>query len=225
MTINITDYEFANKLIKAGAFWDCTKYPGDIDEFIYQPTDFIMSIINAKQKCILEREWNKSNKKLLKNVEDILGSKRIIGQSEVIKGLKNEIGKYSQSDFNILIHGASGTGKELVAYNIHYNSARKFENFVPINCGSLPHDLVESELFGYEKGAFTGAEKKKQGLFEIADKGTIFLDEVTELPLNMQVKLLRVIQEGEIDKIGRTNKVKVDVRIIAASNKKRRGRS
>ncbi len=219
MTINITDYDFANKLIKAGAFWYCTKYPGDIDEFIYQPTDFIMAIINAKQKCILEREWKKSNKKLVKNVETILGSKRIIGESEPMDGLKNEIEKYSQSDFNILIHGASGTGKELVAYNIHYNSARKFENFVPINCGSLPHDLVESELFGYEKGAFTGAEKKKQGLFETADKGTIFLDEVTELPLNMQVKLLRVIQEGELDKIGRTNKVRVDVRIIAASNK------
>ena len=133
--------------------------------------------------------------------------------------LREEIKRYANSNVNILIKGTSGTGKELVAYNIHYNSDRKFENFVPINCGSLPHDLIESELFGYERGAFTGADKKKLGLFEIAHNGTVFLDEVTELPLNAQVKLLRVIQEGELEKIGRTEKVKVDIRVIAATNR------
>jgi len=117
------------------------------------------------------------------------------------------------------VYKRQGTGKELVAFNIHYTSDRKYENFVIINCGSLPSQLVESELFGYEKGAFTGADKKKLGLFEIANHGTIFLDEITELPLPAQVKLLRVIQEGEIEKIGRTEKIKVDVRIIAATNR------
>jgi two-component system, NtrC family, response regulator AtoC len=219
MTINISDYAFANRLIKAGAYWYCTKYPGDIEDFIYQPTDFIMSIFNANEKCILERERLKSNQKLIKNVEDILYQKKIIGSSEQIKKLKEEIKKFARSNVNTLIRGASGTGKELVAYNIHYNSDRKFENFVIINCGSLPHDLVESELFGYEKGAFTGADKKKLGLFEIANHGTVFLDEITELPLQAQVKLLRVIQDGEIEKIGRTEKLKVDVRIIAATNR------
>lgn len=219
MTINLTDFNFANKLIKAGAFWYCTKYPGDIEEYIYQPTDFVISIFNAFEKSRLEKERQKSNQKLIKNVKDILMQKQLIGDSPSIIKLKEEIKKYSNSDVSILIKGASGTGKELVAYNIHYNSSRKFENFVPINCGSLPNELVESELFGYEKGAFTGADKKKPGLFELAHQGTIFLDEITELPTSAQVKLLRVIQDGELEKIGRTEKVKVNVRLIAATNR------
>jgi two-component system, NtrC family, response regulator AtoC len=220
MTINIADYSFANKLIKAGAYWYCTKYPGDIEDYIYQPTDFIISIFNAFEKCRLERERQRSNQKMIKNVKDILRQKKIIGESEPMMQLKDEIRRYAESNVSILIRGSSGTGKELVAYNIHYNSSRKLENFVTINCGSIPNELVESELFGYEKGSFTGADKKKPGLFEIAHKGTIFLDEVTELPLSAQVKLLRVIQDGEIEKIGRTEKTKVDVRILAATNRK-----
>lgn len=219
MTINLTDYNFANKLMKAGAFWYCTKYPGDIEEFIYQPTDFLLSIFNAYEKCLLERERLRSYQKLSRNVEDILVQKTIIGESPIMLELKEEIKKFANSNVNTLIRGSSGTGKELVAYNIHYRSERKYENFVIINCGSLPNQLVESELFGYEKGAFTGADKKKLGLFEIANHGTIFLDEITELPLPAQVKLLRVIQDGEIEKIGRTEKIKVDVRIIAATNR------
>jgi len=219
MTINITDYNFANSLIKAGAFWYCTKYPVDIEEYIYQPTDFVMSIFNAYEKCSLERERLKSNQKLIRNIEDILIQKKIVGESPSVQKLKEDIKKFAQSNVNTLIKGASGTGKELVAYNIHFNSQRKFENFVIINCGSLPNDLVESELFGYEKGAFTGADRKKLGLFEIANNGTVFLDEITELPLPAQVKILRVIQDGEIEKIGRTEKLKVDVRIIAATNR------
>uniref|UniRef100_A0A832G5W1 Sigma-54-dependent Fis family transcriptional regulator n=1 Tax=Ignavibacterium album TaxID=591197 RepID=A0A832G5W1_9BACT len=219
MTVNISDYNFANKLIKAGAFWYCTKYPGDIEEYIYQPTDFLMSVFNAYEKCLLERERFRSQQKLRRNVEDILLQKQIIGESPIMKELKEEINKFAKSNVNTLIRGASGTGKELVAYNIHYRSDRKYENFVIINCGSLPSQLVESELFGYEKGAFTGADKRKAGLFEIAHHGTIFLDEITELPLSAQVKLLRVIQEGEIEKIGRTEKIKVDVRVIAATNR------
>lgn len=219
MTINITDFEFANNLMQAGAFWYCTKYPGDIEDYIYQPTDFLMSIFNAYEKKQLEKLSHKSTKKLSQKVDETLFQKRMIGDSEPTIHLLQQIEKYSDSDVSVLINGPSGTGKELVAFNLHYKSKRKLENFVPINCGSLPHDLVESELFGYEKGAFTGANVKKAGLFEIANNGTIFLDEVSELPLSAQVKLLRVIQNGEIEKIGRTESINVNVRIIAATNK------
>ncbi len=219
MTVNITDFEFANKLITAGAYWYCTKYPNDIDEYIYQPTDFILSIVNAYQKRQLEKEGKRSRRKLMRNIEDVLRHKEIIGESETIAQLRTTIAKCADSQSSVLISGASGTGKELVACNIHYAGPRKLENFVPINCGSIPNELIESELFGYEKGAFTGAHAKKLGLFETANRGTLFLDEVGELPLTAQVKLLRVLQDGEIEKIGRVEKIKVDVRIIAATNK------
>lgn len=219
MTINITDYEFAHNLIEAGAFWYCTKYPGDIEEYIYQPTDFVMSIFNAYERRILLKDKQRSKQKLDNNVSNILEAKKIIGVSDVIKKLREQINNYSKSKAPLLISGKSGTGKELVAYNIHYLSSRKYENFVPINCGGIPDQLIESELFGYEKGAFTGANKSKPGLFEIANNGTIFLDEISELPQSAQVKLLRILQDGEVEKIGRTDKVKVDVRIISATNK------
>lgn len=219
LTIDMTDFDFANRLLNAGAFWYCTKYPGDIEKFIYQPTDFLISIYNAYEKRKLELKNLISKSKLKENIDEILLQKKIIGNNEVTKQLLDQIEKYAKTDVNILIYGESGTGKELVANNIHYRSNRKYEKFVPINCGGLPHDLIESELFGYEKGAFTGAVNKKLGLFEIANNGTIFLDEVSELPQSAQVKLLRVIQEGEIEKIGRTDRIKVNVRIIAATNK------
>ncbi|MGK9368652.1 sigma-54-dependent transcriptional regulator [Melioribacter sp. Ez-97] len=219
MTINITNYDFANNLLQAGAFWYCTKYPGNIEEYIYQPTDFILSIFNAYEKKKLEKQKLKSDKRLKKNIENLLEAKKIIGESKPMIQLKENIEKYAKSDVNILINGPSGTGKELVAWNIHLRSKRKYENFVPINCGSIPSDLLESELFGFEKGSFTGANKEKPGLFEVANNGTLFLDEVGELSPTAQVKLLRVLQEGEIEKIGRTGKISVNVRIIAATNK------
>jgi len=219
MTVNITDFEFANKLLNAGAFWYCTKYPTDIKDFIYQPTDFIISIVNAYQRKILEREQLRAQKKLLHNVEDKLASVRILGISEHTQRIRSQIKQLSTSDATVLITGPTGTGKELVATNIHYESKRKFESFVPINCSSIPHELIESELFGYEKGAFTNATTSKPGLFEVAHHGTLFLDEIGDLPLEAQSKLLRVIEGGEIAKIGRTDKIKVDVRIIAATNK------
>ncbi|MEJ2635785.1 MAG: sigma-54 dependent transcriptional regulator [Calditrichia bacterium] len=219
MTVNITDFEFANKLLEAGAMWYCTKYPGDIEDFIYQPTDFILNIFNAFEKKRLEKDRLRSNKKLDRNVREILESREIIGESEPIQRLRRQIVQIAATDSNVLIRGNSGTGKELVATHIHYLSRRKYEKFMPINCGSIPGDLIESELFGFERGSFTGANTKKAGLFEVADKGTVFLDEIAELSPTAQVKLLRVIQEGEIDKIGRTDKIKVNVRIIAATNK------
>ncbi len=219
MTVNLADYDFANSLMQAGAYWYCTKYPGDIDEFIYQPTDFLLSIINAFQKRVLEKEQTKTKKKLLHTVEETLSQNIIIGVSPPIVRLRQQIEKCAESDANVMISGHSGTGKELVAVNIHHRSKRRFENFVPINCGSIPNELIESELFGYEKGSFTGATNSKLGLFELANHGTVFLDEITELPLAAQVKLLRIIQNGEVEKIGRRESLKVDVRLIAATNK------
>ncbi|GAB4366168.1 MAG: sigma-54 dependent transcriptional regulator [Calditrichia bacterium] len=219
MTINITDFEFANRLMEAGAMWYCTKYPGDIEEYIYQPTDFILSIFNAAEKYHLEKKQRSTKKKLDRSIQAILESKALIGSSPVMQELRKQVAKLAASDGTVLIRGSSGTGKELIALNIHYQSRRKYEKFVSINCGSIPDQLVESELFGYEKGAFTGATSSKPGLLEIAHRGTAFLDEVAELPLTAQVKLLRFLQEGEIEKIGRTEKQRADVRSIAATNK------
>ncbi|MBI5472900.1 MAG: sigma-54-dependent Fis family transcriptional regulator [Ignavibacteriae bacterium] len=219
MTVNISDFEFADGLLQAGAFWYCTKYPGDMEESIYQPTDFVLSIINAFRKRELEAQRNRSDKKLLSNVELILAEREILGTSPIMQELRKQVQKAGETNASVLVTGPSGSGKEVVAQNIHYRSKRRLESFLAINCGSLPADLVESELFGYEKGAFTGANSRKLGLFEHADRGTIFLDEVGELPTAAQVKLLRVLQEGEIEKIGRTDKIKVDVRVIAATNK------
>ncbi|MCK9282513.1 MAG: sigma-54 dependent transcriptional regulator, partial [Melioribacteraceae bacterium] len=219
LTLNDNKFEFANKLLKIGAFWYCTKYPTHITEYIYQPTDFLISIHNAYQKRILELEKYEYDKKMNGNIDIIMQSKIIIGSSEQITSLNSKIKKYASHEVNVLIYGESGTGKELVAYNIHYNSPRKFEKFVRINCGSIPADLIESELFGYEKYAFTGANKNKKGLFELANNGTVFLDEIADLPLNAQAKLLRFLQEGEIEKIGRSKSFNVDVRVVAASNK------
>lgn len=219
MSLSASDFSFATNLIKAGAFWYCTKYPIDIEEHIYQPTDLVLSIFNAFEKRELERARLRSEGKLIKNVMDTLEEKKIIGVSPAIQLMQNEIRKCAQSNTNVIITGESGTGKELVAANIHFNSERRLENFVPINCGGIPTELLESELFGYQKGAFTGASVDKPGLFEVGNNGTIFLDEVSELSLSAQVKLLRVIQNGEIEKLGRIQVTKVDVRIIAATNK------
>lgn len=219
MTIQQTDYNFANRLLEAGAFWFCTKYPGDIETYIYQPTDFVLSIVNAFDKRKLEIERNNSHFKLNKGVQDILSKKVIIGKSPSIQKLKKQIQQFANTNANILIIGQSGTGKELVAANIHYLSKRNLENFVPINCSCIPRELMESELFGFEKGSFTGARESRQGLFERANGGTIFLDEISEFPLSAQSKLLRVLEDGQIDKIGRKKSYKVDVRVIAATNK------
>jgi len=219
MTIQHTDFDFADNLIKAGAYWFCTKYPADIEDIIYQPTDFILSVINAYYKKQLEVEKQRSDKKLDNTIQSILEKKQIIGISDSIEKLKSRIRKYSQTDANIMVYGESGTGKELIATHIHYHSKRKYEKFITLNCASIPGELIESELFGFEKGSFTGAGEKREGYFEQADGGTLFLDEIGDFPMSAQAKLLRVLQEGEIDKIGRKKSHKVDVRVIAATNK------
>lgn len=148
------------------------------------------------------------------------GEKAIIYQSKRMKELMAEVERVARVESTVTIYGESGVGKELIAHAIHHFSPRADQPFVKINCGSIPENLLESELFGYEKGAFTGAlDKGKKGLFELADNGTLFLDEVAELPLNLQVKLLRAIQEREIMKVGGARPIPVNVRIIAATNK------
>ena len=144
----------------------------------------------------------------------------IIGQSSQISYVKNLCLKASKSNSNVLILGESGTGKELVAQSIHNASSRRNEPFIAINCGALPKGLIESELFGYEGGSFTGANREgKPGKFELADGGTIFLDEIGDMPLDIQVSLLRVLQNKEIVRIGGNKPKSIDIRIIAATNK------
>ncbi|MBN2570434.1 MAG: sigma-54-dependent Fis family transcriptional regulator [Deltaproteobacteria bacterium] len=143
----------------------------------------------------------------------------LIGQSEGMQKLFDQIGRAASTDATILIQGESGTGKELIARAIHYESPRNSAPFVPVNCGSIPETLLESELFGHIKGAFTGANWTKAGFFQTADTGTILLDEISEASPSMQVKLLRVLQEKEICMLGATRSIHVDVRIIAATNK------
>ena len=154
-------------------------------------------------------------KKQLKKKEDF---KEIIGKSEEIQAVFNLVNKVADTDSTILIGGESGTGKELIAKAIHYRSGRAGQPFVSINCGALPENLLESELFGHVKGSFTGAIRDKDGMFKVASGGTFFLDEVGETTLAIQVKLLRVLQEREIIPVGGTAPIKVDVRLIAATN-------
>ncbi len=143
----------------------------------------------------------------------------IIGKSKPMLEIYELISKVAQSDASILITGPSGTGKELIANAIHYNSPRKDKPFISVNCGALTETLLESELFGHEKGAFTGAVAMKKGRFELADAGTLFLDEVGDMSASLQVKLLRVLQEMEFERVGGTKTIKVDVHIISASNR------
>lgn len=143
----------------------------------------------------------------------------IIGRSETMRSMFTCLKRISASNLSILIQGESGTGKELVAHAIHSLSNRAAHGFIPVNCGALPDSIIESELFGYEKGAFTGADFQKKGYFEISDQGTIFLDEITETSLNTQVKLLRVLQEKQFYRVGGTRAVQANCRIIAATNR------
>ncbi|QXF35010.1 RNA polymerase subunit sigma-54 [Photorhabdus luminescens] len=150
---------------------------------------------------------------------DNYGWDRILTNSPKMMALCCDTAKIARSHARVLITGESGTGKELIAKAIHYNSSRAKGPFIKINCGALPESLLESELFGHEKGAFTGAQIQRQGLFERANQGTLLLDEVGEMPLNLQAKLLRVLQEKEFERLGGSQTIKTDIRLIAATNR------
>jgi transcriptional regulator with GAF, ATPase, and Fis domain len=164
-------------------------------------------------------QFEKKTEDMKRKLSERFGFGNIIGKSPQMQEIYNLIELVSESDATVLIEGESGTGKELIANAIHYNSSRKNEPFICVDCTALTETLLESELFGYEKGAFTGAIKQKIGKFEAANKGTIFLDEVSEMSPNLQMKLLRVLQERKFERVGGTRPVKVDIRIIAATNK------
>jgi transcriptional regulator with PAS, ATPase and Fis domain len=185
--------------------------------------DIIPNWINrVAQKCFVE--FTPANICEVENNEKSLTSEQIsfngiIGRSQKMISMFNCLKKIGKSNLSILIQGESGTGKELVAHAVHSISDRSAKNFIPVNCGALPDSIIESELFGYEKGAFTGASYQKKGYFEIAGDGTIFLDEISETSLNTQVKLLRVLQEKQFYRVGGTQPVKIDARVIAATNR------
>lgn len=201
------DKDTAVHFLKEGAYRYLEK-PFESDEFRLMVLDAV------KQHHLLVE-----NEKLhqMVHLNDRFGE--IVGESPPMKTLFDFINKVAKTDITVLIQGESGTGKELVAKAIHDHSSRASRPFIRFNCAALPETLIESELFGHEKGAFTGAEKRKLGRFELAHQGTIFLDEIGELDLNMQVKLLRILQEKELERIGGIETVKVDVRIIAATNR------
>jgi two-component system, NtrC family, response regulator PilR len=188
--------ELAIEALKSGAF-----------DFVSKPVDLqlLRKLVDASLKAsFFTRQENQE---------------KILGESAPIKKIRNMITKLARSQAPVFISGESGTGKELAARAIHENSPRGKSNFVAVNCGAIPLELMESEFFGHKKGSFTGATSDKQGLFQSADGGTLFLDEIADLPLSVQVKLLRAIQEKSIRPIGATEEIKIDTRIISATHK------
>lgn len=210
MVIMITAFstsEEAVEAMKLGAFDYITKP--------FRNDEIRLIVHNALERKNLRQE----NQELRQELGQRYSFANMVGKSQSMQEVYELIRKVAVSRANVLVTGESGTGKELVAKAIHFNSERSASPFVPINCGAIPETLLESELFGHEKGAFTGATGLKAGLFEVANHGTIFLDEIGELPASMQVKLLRVLQEREFRRVGGTRNLPVDVRLIAATNK------
>lgn len=187
--------------------------------------NYLTKPINPDELLTITREAAEKHQLLVENItlksqlKERHSHKNIIGKSHLMQEIFNLIETVSKSNSNILITGESGTGKELVAKAIHYSSLRANGPFIPIDCAALPEELLESELFGHEKGSFTGAYEQKVGQLELANGGTVFLDEIGELSLNIQKKFLRFLQEREILRIGGKNRIKIDVRIIAATNR------
>ncbi len=210
MVILITAYgsvDTAVEAMKYGAYDYITK-PFSMDE-----------ILLMVKRLIRLRDLEEENLMLKEQVEGRYNFDGIIGKSEKMKEIFEKVKIVSQTDSTVLLLGESGTGKELIANAIHYNSPRKDGPFIKISCAAVPETLLEAELFGYERGAFTGAVKQKKGRFELANRGTIFLDEIGEMSISIQVKLLRVLQEKEFDRLGGTETLTSDVRIICATQR------
>ena len=182
--------------------------PFDNDEFLF-----------AVERSLNEQRTRRENSRLRRSLRRAYGERNIIGESEKVRRMLEMIRRVASTDANVLIQGESGTGKELVAQAIHAGGARADRPFVAINCGAIPSELIESELFGHAKGAFTGAVSASEGLIREASGGTLFLDEISELPLSVQVKLLRVIQERQVRPVGATQSYHTDTRFVAAANR------
>jgi two-component system response regulator AtoC len=200
----------AVEAMKKGAY-DFISKPFKLDEVL-------LTLKKAEERESLKRE-NRWLKERIKKIQDDYHFGNMVAKSKAMVAVFKMAEKVAQYDTTVLICGASGTGKELIAQGIHFTGKRSKYPIVPVNCGGIPENLLESELFGYKKGAFTGADSDRKGLFEEADRGTIFLDEIGELPLSLQVKLLRVLQENEIRPVGDSKTKKIDVRVIAATSK------
>ncbi len=185
-------------------------------DFIEKPPESERILLVARN-ALQQKRLSDENRRLKLSFDDRY---RLIGRSVALDEISESIRRAAPTSATVLITGESGTGKELVARAIHRNSLRKDEAFVQVNCAAIPDDLIESELFGHEKGSFTGATEKQIGKFELAHKGTIFLDEVGDMSLRTQAKVLRVLQEGEVERIGSQRTMKVDVRVLAATNKR-----
>ncbi len=209
VAIMVTGYgtiDSAVKAMKAGAF-----------DFMTKPFS-AETAVEVITKAVEVHRLRQENRQLHKAVREHYRLEHLVGDSDAMRRVLDFVGKVADSDSTVLIQGESGTGKELVARMLHFTSSRCDRPLVPVNCGAIPENLLESELFGHEKGAFTGASHTRVGRFELAHGGTIFLDEVAEMPLPLQVKLLRVLQERSFERIGGTKTITVDVRIIAATN-------
>lgn len=203
------DINTAIDLLKLGAY-----------DYIVKGIDTRDKILIAIEKIIEKIELKNENSRLKQAVQKEFNFRNLIkGSSKAIENIFVLMEKAAQTNINISIYGETGTGKELVAKGIHYNSKRSTMPFVPVNVSSIPDTLIESELFGYEKGAFTGADSSKPGKIEMADGGTLFLDEIAEMNLNTQTKLLRVLQERELSRLGSNKSIKFDVRIIIATHR------
>lgn len=198
--------ESAVEATQKGAYHFVTK-PFNLDE-----------ILSLVEKALSHSQLEQENQQLRSTLHNKYQFKNIVGQSKSITKVLDLVEKVASSDATILITGDSGTGKELVTKAIHYNSPRSNKPFVPINCGAIPAELLESELFGHVKGAFTGAINNRVGRFEMADGGTIFLDEIGDMPPTLQVKLLRILQEREFEPVGGTKTIQTNVRVLAATN-------
>jgi len=200
--------QMAVEAIKLGAY-----------DFIEKPFKRL-ELVKSIQKAIERQNLLFENKRLREELEgEAAGPRSVIGTSRAMRQVIELVNQVAESTATILIEGESGTGKEVIANAIHYRSSRRARPFVKVSCAALPETLLEAELFGYEKGAFTGAVNRKTGRFELADTGTLFMDEVGEIPASMQVKLLRVLQEGEFERLGGTKTLQVNVRLVAATNR------
>jgi DNA-binding NtrC family response regulator len=193
--------------MRAGAF-----------DYLAKPFDDIQRVLITVRKALERKSLLSRTRQLEEELQDRFQFSNVVGVSVKMKEIFKMIRRLAYNESNVLVQGESGTGKELVARAIHYNSPRRNQSFIPVDCGALPEGVIESELFGHVRGSFTGATASTSGLFRMASGGTVFLDEIGELPPSAQVKLLRVLQEREVRPVGSTTPVKVDIRVVAATN-------